>query len=68
MGARNSTSVFDQIMDGWGRKLFDRDGKGNLAVSIPAEFVREADLEPGDDAAIREIDDVDGKGLEIYFK
>jgi len=67
MGARNGSSIFDLITNGWKRKLFDRDTRGSLAVGIPADYVDEHGLEPGDNVAIRERDGGEN-GLELYFE
>lgn len=65
MGARNGTSVFDLITNGWSRTVRDN-GDGELFVSIPAEFRREHGIEQGDDVAIKEGDG-EGPVLECRF-
>lgn len=63
MGA-NGSSVFDAITNGWKRGVLDH---GNsFVVSLPADFVDEYDVQPGDDVAIREGDGEETV-LELHF-
>jgi len=66
MASRNGQSIFDLITSGWSRTVFDRNGNERPAVSIPAEFAEENDIEIGDDVAVVEGDE---KGaLELHFE
>jgi len=66
MASRNGQSIFDIITSGWSRNVFDRNGNDRPAVSIPADFADEYDVEIGDGVAMVEGDE-EGT-LELHFE
>lgn len=66
MGARNGQTVFDLITNGWSRKIVDRNASDSPHVNIPAQFVREHDIEIGDQVAVKRQDG-ESPVLELHF-